>query len=475
MTDQSTKRTFLFLLSDAPGFCEFFPMVGAELQRQGHDVIYASDSNHVTFMAKHFHPTLKIAELSDFATRRSETSFVINRGGLADWERVIHFFKPDAKAKAAFKFNMLYASAFPARLYEKHAFDVVVSESPAGIYTTSFFEFCKQSGIAWVGFEASRIGGYWEFPESDIAFESDDSELMTLVRDYVDRISGPKISAPSYMNAKSLVSLTNVSLAARLMGRKKLEEYNLILRSTRAGNRTFFGNRPTEKYLENFRRLLLRKARMLMAKVFRAEPAPLPEQSVKMIFYPLQFHPEASTSMAAAQFLDEYDLLFFLATQMDGDASMFVKEHPSMAGLRSAAQARAFAALPNVTLVEPSVKSVELIDRCNLIVALTSTAALEALMRGKPVIVLGDVFFNSHRNCRFARSKSEALEMITDYFNGIWAAELDGIEDYNATFLKSHLRGALRFELGFYDSAEFHEKAPLLAKELVHARYDVHG
>ncbi|WP_354689767.1 hypothetical protein [Lentibacter algarum] len=475
MTDKSIKKTFLFLLSDAPGFCEFFPMVGAELQRQGHDVIYASDSNHVTFLARHFHPTLRISELGDFATRRSETPFIINRGGLADWERVIHFFKPDAKAKAAFKFNMLYASAFPAQLYEKDAFDVVVSESPAGIYTASFFEFCKQKGIAWVGFEASRISGYWEFPDSDIAFETDDSELMSQVRDYVYRTSGSKISAPSYMNDKSLVSLTNVSLAARLMGIKKLKEYNLILHSTWAGNRTFFGNRPTKKYLENFRRLLLRKARMLVAKVFRAEHAPLPEQSVKTIFYPLHFHPEASTSMAAAQFLDEYDMLFFLATQVDGDTSMFVKEHPSMAGLRSAAQARALAALPTVTLVEPSVKSVELIDRCDLILALTSTAALEALMRGKPVVALGDVFFNSHRNCRFARSKSEALEMIAEYFNGRWATELDGIEDYNTTFIKSHLRGALRFELGFYDADEFHEKAPLLAKELARARYDVHG
>lgn len=475
MTDQSTKRTFLFLLSDAPGFCEFFPMVGAELQRQGHDVIYASDSNHVTFLARHFHPTLQIAELGDFATQRSETAFVINRGGLADWERVIHFFKPDAKAKAAFKFNMLYASAFPARLHEKYAFDVVVSESPAGVYTAAFFDFCKQNGIAWVGFEASRISGYWEFPESDIAFEADESELMALVWDYVDRTSGSKISAPSYMNAKSLVSLTNVSLAARLLGSKKLEEYKLVLRSARAGNRTFFGNLPTEKYFENFRRLLLRKARMMMAKAFRAEPAALPEQSGKTIFYPLQFHPEASTSMAAAQFLDEYDLLFFLATQMDGDATLFVKDHPSMAGLRSAAQARAFAALPNVAFVEPSVKSVELIDRCDLTLALTSTAALEALMRGKPVVVLGDVFFNSHRNCRFARSKSEALEMIAEYFNGAWAAELEGIDDYNAAFLKSHLRGALRFELGFYDSDEFREKAPVLAQELARARYDVHG
>lgn len=474
MTDKSIKKTFLFLLSDAPGFCEFFPMVGAELQRQGHDVIYASDSNHVTFLARHFHPTLRISELGDFATRRSETPFIINRGGLADWERVIHFFKPDAKAKAAFKFNMLYASAFPAQLYEKDAFDVVVSESPAGIYTASFFEFCKQNGIAWVGFEASRISGYWEFPKSDIAFETDDCELMAMVRDYVDRTSGAKISAPSYMNAKSLVSLTNVSLAARLMSSKKLEEYSLVLRSTWAGNRTFFGNRPTKKYLENLRRLLLRKARMMIRNALPTR-ATLPEQSGKMIFYPLQFHPEASTSMAAAQFLDEYDLLFFLTTQMDGDAALFIKEHPSMAGLRSAAQTRSFAALPNTTFMESSVKSVELIDRCDLTLALTSTASLEALMRGKAVVALGDVFFNSHRNCRFARSKSEALRIIADYFNGEWAAELEDIEEYNADFLKSHLLGELRFELGFYDSEEFHEKAPILAQALTRARYHVDG
>jgi len=475
MTDQSTKKTFLFLLSDAPGFCEFFPMVGAELQLQGHDVIYASDSTHVTFLARHFHPTLQIAELSLFATQRSETDFVINRGGLADWERVIRFFKPNAKAKAAFKFNMLYASAFPARLHEKQAFDVVFSESPAGVYTAAFFDFCKQNGIAWVGFEVSRISGYWEFPKSDIAFEVDESKLMALVCNYLAKTSGPKISPPSYMNAKSLVSGTNVSLTARLLDSKKLEEYKLVLRSTLANNRTFFGLPPTKKYFKSLQRILLRKARMMMKKAFPSEPTTLPKQTGKTIFYPLQFHPEASTSMAAAQFLDEYDILLFLATQMDGDATLFVKDHPSMEGLRSAAEARAFAALPNTAFIEPSVKSAELIDGCDLTLALTSTAALEALMRGKPVVVLGDVFFNSHRNCRFARSKSEALELIAEYFNGAWAAELEGIDNYNSTFLKSHLQRGLQFELGFYDTDELREKAPVLAQELARARYDVHG
>ncbi|MBD3755804.1 MAG: hypothetical protein IE937_09225, partial [Gammaproteobacteria bacterium] len=256
---------------------------------------------------------------------------------------------------------------------------------------------------------------------------------------------------------------------------KKLEEYKLVLRSTQAGNRTFFGNRPTAKYLENFRRLLLRKARMTVTKAFPAKSAQLPEQSGKSIFYPLQFHPEASTAMAAAQYLDEYDLLYFLSSQMDGDAELYVKDHPSMAGLRTAGQTRAFSALPNVEFVAPSVKSVDLIDRCDLTLALTSTAAFEALMRGKPVVVLGDVFFKNHRNCRFAHSKAEALEVIAGYFNGEWDADRNQLSAYNLAFLEDHLRGALRFELGFYNSDEFREKAPVLARELAQARYSCDG
>jgi len=253
------RQKFLFLLSDAPGFCEFFPFVGAALERHGHEVIYASDSSHVTYLAKFFHPGIKVFNLFDFDLPADRIPMRINRGSLADWERALYYYGNSSGVERQFKLNITRSKFFPETLFAEQHYDVVFSESPAGIYTFSFFDFCKEHGIPWIGFEGSRISGYWEFPSSDVVFPVNATELEAFVEEYLETILGARITGPNYMNPKAMGSLLNASIFSRFFRRVKIREYILAFRSTLAGSRDFFGARPIYKYLINLKMLFLKK------------------------------------------------------------------------------------------------------------------------------------------------------------------------------------------------------------------------
>ena len=140
-----------------------------------------------------------------------------------------------------------------------------------------------------------------------------------------------------------------------------------------------------------------------------------------------------------------------------------------MNGLRSAAELKRISTLPNVVLLPSSVSTTTLIDECELCVTLTSTAAFEALIRGKPVVILGDVFFETHRNCRRARTKKQAVEQIFCYFNAGWRPQLAGLEAYNSQFIAQHLKNAMEFNLNFYETSSFRAKGAEFAEKLLNA------
>ncbi len=96
----------IILLSDAPGFCNFLPYVGYQLEKHGNRVIYIADSSHVYFIAKKYHPKIKIERLDLFTNKILNNEFEINRGAFADWERIECIIKGGGRIKNRFIKNL---------------------------------------------------------------------------------------------------------------------------------------------------------------------------------------------------------------------------------------------------------------------------------------------------------------------------------------------------------------------------------
>lgn len=114
----------------------------------------------------------------------------------------------------------------------------------------------------------------------------------------------------------------------------------------------------------------------------------------RFIYYPLHFDPEASTMVFAPFHTDQINVVESLAKATPPSMKIVVKEHLPMVGLRPAGFYDRLRRIPGVVLASPVCDTFDLIRRAEVTVAITGTAAWEALLLGKPAITLGETPFN---------------------------------------------------------------------------------
>lgn len=135
----------------------------------------------------------------------------------------------------------------------------------------------------------------------------------------------------------------------------------------------------------------------------------------KFIFFPLHLQPEASTSVLARFYVDQISTVENIAKCIPLSHLLYVKEHLSALGTRKKQMAyyKRISSIPNVRLIHPEEDTQELIKRADAIVTLSSTVGWEALLHGKPVITLGDVFYNDSELTLIAKSYEEVENALT--------------------------------------------------------------
>ena len=109
--------------------------------------------------------------------------------------------------------------------------------------------------------------------------------------------------------------------------------------------------------------------------------------------FPLHLQPEASTLMMAPYYVNQVATIENIAKSLPGNAYLYVKEHTSSYGKHSLDFYKQIKKIPNVRLLSPNESIKELIKKSICPIVLTSTVGWEALLIGKPVVVLGEVFY----------------------------------------------------------------------------------
>ena len=118
----------------------------------------------------------------------------------------------------------------------------------------------------------------------------------------------------------------------------------------------------------------------------------LPE---KYVVYFLHYQPERTTLPEGGAFSQQWMALRAIVSALPTGYKLLVKEHPSTfryhfhPGFRNVDFHTQISQLPNTQLVPLSVAPYPLIDRCAAIATVTGTVGVEAILRGKPVLVFG--------------------------------------------------------------------------------------
>ncbi|WP_421903785.1 hypothetical protein [Maridesulfovibrio sp.] len=133
------------------------------------------------------------------------------------------------------------------------------------------------------------------------------------------------------------------------------------------------------------------------------------------ISYFLQLTPEASMCSQVPEFANQEHMLEQIAIHGKYGYKLVIKEHPACFGNRSSAFYKELANLPNVVMLPPSFPTRDIILRSKAVVVASSTSAgIECVGSGTPVICLGNPFYSICKNNVKIKHPHEVWDVIDD-------------------------------------------------------------
>jgi capsule polysaccharide export protein KpsC/LpsZ len=121
---------------------------------------------------------------------------------------------------------------------------------------------------------------------------------------------------------------------------------------------------------------------------------PMPDRP--FVYYPLHVPADMALTLRSPEYLDQVATIDFLLRTLPDTHVLVVKEHPAQIGAVSANRlfelARRF---DNFILLPPQTNNYAVLGRADAIVSVNSKSGAEAVLLGKPVVVMGDAFYRS--------------------------------------------------------------------------------
>ena len=116
----------------------------------------------------------------------------------------------------------------------------------------------------------------------------------------------------------------------------------------------------------------------------------------KFVYYPLSVFPEANVLFYSPYFVNQLSIIQNIAKSLPSDYILCIKEHPAQETKlwRNINFYKSLSTMPNVELIHHSNKNFDLIPKSSLVITVNNTSGFEALFFKKPVIVLGDIFYD---------------------------------------------------------------------------------
>ena len=331
--------------------------------------------------------------------------------------------------------------------------DVVIYEPPSGTSSEIMYKVCQKYGILYLGLLYAKIAGKIDirdlkyansklektFRELNAVSEEESNFAKSFIKDFLSHNKVPPYVKPEKIHRKEIdVWSTYIKKSM-----KKLPFWLKYL-SQRRRFKSF--DKDSEANLRMrvsypFRALLLRFKKLFQKNIYGS----LGEKD-KFFFFPLQSQPEASTLVLATYFYDLINTVKNVAFALPFPYKLYVKEHPQVKGDRPKDFYEKIKQIPNVVLISPFENVGNLIERSQGVVTLTSTIGMEAALTGKPVYILGDVFYSYHPMCQKLSGFDELEKRVRGDLQK--KPTLPNLEEVNIRFILSYFRNIINGDIG---------------------------
>lgn len=137
-------------------------------------------------------------------------------------------------------------------------------------------------------------------------------------------------------------------------------------------------------------------------------------KSKKYAVFFLHVQPEITVEGMAFDYQDQVSTLRNILASLPADMDLVVKEHSPMLGFRSLEIYNQLAHMPGIIIAGANEDSHDMITHASVVVTLTGTVALEAILYGIPAIVLGSIYFDGFDGIYKPENLSELRELLSD-------------------------------------------------------------
>ncbi len=302
---------------------------------------------------------------------------------------------------------------------EENRIGLVISQNvPHEVFDFVIYTLARESGIPTLMFYQSQI-----------------KDMILPMRDYDGGVIGLEAALERlgrHPDAPVLPPALEAELQSVLAGKKPfyMNRSGVLVRASSFLARVFafLGRalRDAEKAARvglAFRlRVGLRKAALAgQSRRLAAEYEKLAEKadlSRPYVYLALHYQPELTTCPLAGPWVDQELIVGLLADCLPEGVELYVKEHPKQTILsRGLGYYSRLTGRRNVHLVSRDTDSFVLTDHALAVATCTGTAGWEALIRGKPVLVFGDIFYATAPGAWRIREREDlvsALDGIMD-------------------------------------------------------------
>jgi hypothetical protein len=119
-----------------------------------------------------------------------------------------------------------------------------------------------------------------------------------------------------------------------------------------------------------------------------------PQEGEKYVYYPFHVPLDVQLTARCPEFFDQETLVGKIAGSLPQGYMLYIKEHPAAIGGHSLSKLKdALARHGNIRLIHPGKNSYDIIRNAACIITVNSKVGVEAIMQGKPVVVLGKTFY----------------------------------------------------------------------------------
>lgn len=428
------KRKILLLLNNAPDVKTFINDLHKRLENDGFDVIVASESLfykyslNLDFSVDYiFSQYFKLNKDKDDLKllNNSIANFNIWESYFSDYDRANHIGNKHTKDYTNKVIICLYN--FFYEIFEREKIDVVWHEAVSNSFNYAAYNISTLFNAKYKGLIYSRLPKRYEVLNavySDSKRYIDEYNKASNNADILDEKAIEYIDKylwnfdniqPDYMQ---LVGLNATDSMTQLYFRKdkirylikslvylKKERKNDVMYAYQLGN-------PVASSLNTFWMQLKRKLKLPI--IIKKYYEPIDNSLTDLFFlYPLHFHPESATSIWARHLNDELNTIINIAFNLPFGYKLYVKDHISAAGFPSLSFYKKLSQIPNVVIIPFNRDAKILIKRCVKVITLTSTVGFEALVLGKPVVVLGNVFYEKHHLVTKMNNFEQLFEILS--------------------------------------------------------------